>query len=162
MWVPQEHPELEHAHAIVVKGRTVGNLGAVKRSVLKAYDVAQPVVFAEWEEDALLEACQAQRDGYHEVPRYPSVRRDLSLMLDQGVRFEDLRKAAQQAERKLLKEVGLFDVYQGDKLPAGKKSYALNFILQDAERTLTDDQVDKAMSRIRQALEKEFAAVLRA
>ena len=83
-------------------------------------------------------------------------------MLDQGVRFEDLRKAAQQAERKLLKEVGLFDVYQGDKLPAGKKSYALNFILQDAERTLTDDQVDKAMSRIRQALEKEFAAVLRA
>ncbi|MBP7449452.1 MAG: phenylalanine--tRNA ligase subunit beta [Flavobacteriales bacterium] len=162
MWVPQEHPELEHAHAIVVKGRTVGHLGAVKRSVLKAYDVAQPIVFAEWEEDALLEACQAQRDGYHEVPRYPSVRRDLSLMLDQGVRFEDLRKAAQQAERKLLKEVGLFDVYQGDKLPAGKKSYALNFILQDAERTLTDDQVDKAMSRIRQALEKEFAAVLRA
>jgi phenylalanyl-tRNA synthetase beta chain len=82
-------------------------------------------------------------------------------LLEQGVRFEQLRKLAFNAERKLLREVDLFDVYQGDKLPAGKKSYALSFILQDAEKTLTDDQVDKAMGRIRQTFEKEVGAELR-
>jgi phenylalanyl-tRNA synthetase beta chain len=161
-WRPTEHPDLDQAHAIVVHGRSIGHLGEVKRSVLKAHDLAQPVYFAEWEEEALLELCRAQREGYREVSRFPSVRRDLSLLLDRAVRFEDLRKAALQAERKLLQEVGLFDVYEGDKLPSGKKSYAMSFVLQDSDKTLTDEQVDKAMGRIRQALEKEFAAVLRA
>jgi phenylalanyl-tRNA synthetase beta chain len=130
--------------------------------VLKAADVSQPVFFAELDEEALLDACRAQEIGYTEVPRFPSVRRDLSLLLDEGVRFDTLRQLAFTAERKLLREVGLFDVYQGDKLPAGKKSYALSFVLQDLTKTLTDEQVDKAMGRIRQALEKEVGAELRA
>jgi phenylalanyl-tRNA synthetase beta chain len=133
----------------------------VRKSALKAADVNQPVLFAELDEQALLDACRAQAVGFTEVPRFPSVRRDLSLLLEQGVRFEQLRKLAFNAERKLLREVDLFDVYQGDKLPAGKKSYALSFILQDAEKTLTDDQVDKAMGRIRQTFEKEVGAELR-
>jgi phenylalanyl-tRNA synthetase beta chain len=160
-WEPLGHALLEQACTVLVKGREVGAIGAVRKSALKAADVNQPVLFAELDEQALLDACRAQAVGFTEVPRFPSVRRDLSLLLEQGVRFEQLRKLAFNAERKLLREVDLFDVYQGDKLPAGKKSYALSFILQDAEKTLTDDQVDKAMGRIRQTFEKEVGAELR-
>jgi len=161
-WEPSEHALLGNAHTLHIKGRRSGVLGEVQKSVLKAADVSQQVFFAEVDEQALLDACRAQTVSYTEVSRFPSVRRDLSLLLDAGVRFQVLRKLALQAERKLLKEVGLFDVYQGDKLPVGKKSYALHFILQDESRTLTDDQVEKAMGRIRQVLEKEVGAELRA
>lgn len=89
------------------------------------------------------------------------MRRDLSLLLDRSVAYAQLEHIAFQAERKLLKTVDLFDVYEGDKLPAGKKSYALSFILQDNEKTLTDEMVDKAMGRIRGAMEKEVGAELR-
>jgi phenylalanyl-tRNA synthetase beta chain len=161
-WEPSEHALLGNAHTLHIKGRRIGVLGEVHKAVLKASDVSQATFFAEVDEQALLDACRAQAVGYAEVSRFPSVRRDLSLLLDEGVRFEMLRKLALQAERKLLQEVGLFDVYQGDKLPTGKKSYAMNFILQDPTKTLTDDQVDKAMGRIREALEKEVGAELRA
>ena len=117
--------------------------------------------FAELAEEVLLEACRAQTLGYQEVSRYPAVRRDLSLLLADAVRFEQLHALAFNAERKLLRAVDLFDVYQGDKLPAGRKSYALSFTLQDSEKTLTDEQVEKAMGRIRQAFEKELGAELR-
>ena len=102
-----------------------------------------------------------RRTVFAPVPRFPAVRRDLSLLLDKSVTFADLERVARQSERKLLREVGLFDVYEGDKLPEGKKSYALRFILQDAEKTLTDEQVEKAMGRIRSAIEKETGAALR-
>ncbi len=161
-WEPVDHALLEHAHALHIKGRHSGLLGQVTTSVLKSAELGQPVFFAELNEDALLDACRAQEVAYTEVPRFPSVRRDLSLLLDDGIRFDALRKLAFQAERKLLKDVGLFDVYQGDKLPAGRKSYALHFILQDETKTLTDEQVEKAMGRIRQVLEKEVGAELRA
>ena len=107
----------------------------------------------------MLDACHAQQAGYTEVARFPSVRRDLSLLLNGDLRFEQLRDAAFGAERKLLREVDLFDVYQGDKLAAGKKSYALSFTLQDEEKTLTDEQVEKAMGRIRKAVEAVGAEV---
>jgi phenylalanyl-tRNA synthetase beta chain len=161
-WEPIAHALLGNAHALHIKGRRCGLLGEVTKPVLKAADVSQPVFFAELDEEALLDACRAQEIRYTEVPRFPSVRRDLSLLLDEGVRFDTLRQLAFTAERKLLREVGLFDVYQGDKLPAGKKSYALSFVLQDLTKTLTDEQVDKAMGRIRQALEKKVGAELRA
>ncbi|MBP7514353.1 MAG: phenylalanine--tRNA ligase subunit beta, partial [Flavobacteriales bacterium] len=102
-----------------------------------------------------------RRTGFKPVPRFPAVRRDLSLLLDQAVTFADLERVARQSERKLLREVGLFDVYEGDRLPEGKKSYALSFILLDEEKTLTDDQVEKAMGRIRLNFEKELGAQLR-
>ncbi|MCW5899155.1 MAG: phenylalanine--tRNA ligase subunit beta [Flavobacteriales bacterium] len=160
-WEPTGHALLRDAHALRIKGRRCGELGEVAKPVLKTSDVSQAVYYAELDEDALLEACRAQEIGHMEVPRFPSVRRDLSLLLDEAVRFDALRKLAFNAERKLLQDVGLFDVYQGDKLPSGKKSYALSFILQDPAKTLTDEQVDKAMGRIRQALEQEAGAVVR-
>ena len=160
-WEPMDHPLLENAHAIHLKGRNAGVLGTVRATQLKESGVNQPVFFAEVSEEVLLDACRARTVGYKEVSRYPTVRRDLSLLLAEAVRFEQLHALAFNAERKLLRTVDLFDVYQGDKLPTGKKSYALSFILQDPEKTLTDEQVDKAMGRIRQAFEKELGAELR-
>jgi phenylalanyl-tRNA synthetase beta chain len=95
------------------------------------------------------------------VPRFPAVRRDLSLLLDREVQFSQLKELAFRAEHKLLRDVDLFDVYEGEKLPKGRKSYALSFILQDMEHTLTDEQVEKAMGRIRAAYERELGAELR-
>ena len=158
-WESKEHALLTQAHALTIKGRHAGWIGEVAPTQLKAFDVSQPVFFAEVEEQVLLEACRTQRAGYREVARFPSVRRDLSLLLAAEVPFDSLRHAAFGAEKKLLREVDLFDVYQGDKLAAGKKSYALSFTLQDDEKTLTDEQVEKAMARIRKAVEGMGAEV---
>jgi len=155
------YEQLSSAHTVKYKGRTIGHVGEVDPRTLKSADLSQPVFFAELNEQALLELCRSQEESFQEIPRFPSVRRDLSLLLDAEVRFERLRKLAFNAERKLLREVDLFDVYQGEKLPAGKKSYALSFILRDPDRTLTDEQVEKAMGRIRNVIEKETGAELR-
>lgn len=160
-WHEAEHPLLAPCATVQLNGRPIGAVGSAKPHALRDADLSQPVHFAELDEEALLDACRSQRDGYREVPRFPHVRRDLSLLVPANARFADLERAARNAERKLLREVGLFDVYQGDKLPPGKKSYALSFILQDADKTLTDEQVDKAMGRIRAALEKEAGAEVR-
>ena len=158
-WAPKEHALLDHAHALTIHGRHAGWIGEVKTTQLKASDVSQPVFFAEVEEHVLLDACRGNKTGYMEVGRFPSVRRDLSLLLDTELRFDKLRELAFGAEKKLLREVDLFDVYQGDKLASGKKSYALSFVLQDEEKTLTDDQVEKVMGRIRKAIEGVGAEV---
>jgi phenylalanyl-tRNA synthetase beta chain len=160
-WEPCAHPLLVQAHSLSIGGRSAGVLGTVNKVVLKAFDVAQPVHFAEVNESVLLDACRAQRVSYSEIAKFPAVRRDLSLLLDSGVRFDQLRDLAFGAERKLLLDVGLFDVYEGDKVPKGKKSYALSFQLQDSSRTLTDEQVEKSMGRIRHALEKGVGAEVR-
>ncbi|MFZ1691673.1 MAG: phenylalanine--tRNA ligase subunit beta [Flavobacteriales bacterium] len=160
-WIDAEHPLLDACAELRVQKRLIGMLGQVNPKELKSADLNQPVYYAELNEEALLDACRAATITYAEVPRFPSVRRDLSLLVPDAARFEELRRIATQAERKLLREVGLFDVYQGDKLPAGRKSYALSFILRDEEKTLTDEQVDKAMGRIRAALEKEAGAEVR-
>ena len=160
-WSDAEHPLLDACAELHVQKRLIGVLGQVKLKELRSADLNQPVFCAELNEEALLDACRAATITYAEVPRFPSVRRDLSLLVPDAARFEELRRVATQAERKLLREVGLFDVYQGDKLPAGRKSYALSFILRDEEKTLTDEQVDKAMGRIRAALEKEAGAEVR-
>jgi phenylalanyl-tRNA synthetase beta chain len=156
-----EHPLLDGAIAVQRKYVTLAVVGAVKPAVAKAFDVAQPVFFAELNDAVWLQQIASKRITYAEVSRFPAVRRDLSLLLDKAVTYAQLEKLAQHAERKLLQRVDLFDVYEGDKLPEGKKSYALSFTLQDTEKTLTDEQVDKAMGRIRSAFEKEVGAELR-
>lgn len=158
-WSAMEHALLAPAHGLFIQGRLVGMAGEVNAEQRKRHDVGQPVFFAELDEEALREACLARPIAFSEPSRFPAVRRDLSLLLDQHVHFDELRKLALAAERKLLKSVDLFDVYQGDKLPAGKKSYALSFTLQDTEKTLTDEQVEKAMGRIRKAVEGVGAEV---
>ncbi len=156
-WETGEHPYLEHAHSITIKGHAIGVAGEVTKAMLRSYDVGQPVFFAEIDEQKLLAQCRSFEIAYEEIPRTPAVRRDLSLLLDSQVRFSQLRRLAFNTEKKLLKEVDLFDIYEGEKLPPGRKSYAMSFILQDKERTLTDEQVEKAMARIRRALEEAGA-----
>ena len=98
---------------------------------------------------------------FKELPRFPEVRRDLALLLDESVSYADLQKSAQRAAKKLLRQVNLFDVYRGDKIPAGKKQYALSFVLQDPERTLTDADVENTMKKVLATFQNEYGAVLR-
>jgi len=139
----------------------IGKGGSVSPSLLGAFDIRQPVFYAELEVAALLSLLPSSALKYTEASRFPAVRRDLSLLLDTAVKYADLEKSAYTTEPKLLKEVGLFDVYEGDKLPKGKKSYALRFVLQDGEKTLSDERIDKSLSRILETFVREFKAELR-
>jgi phenylalanyl-tRNA synthetase beta chain len=139
----------------------IASLGAVQPSLLKSFDVKQQVWFADINWPLWLKALPTKRIQYNAPEKYPAVRRDLSLLLNTNVRFAELEQVAFDAERKLLREVGLFDVYEGKNLESGKKSYALRFVLQDSAKTMTDDQVEKAMGRILQQYQEKLGAVLR-
>jgi phenylalanyl-tRNA synthetase beta chain len=134
--------------------------GVVKKSILKHFDIKQEVLFADFNWDILLRQLST-KIKFTEIPKYPEVRRDLSLLLDSAVSFESIDAIARKTEKLLLKEVQLFDVYQGKNLPEGKKSYAVSFTIQDATKTLTDVQIDKIMSKLQHNLESELGAVLR-
>lgn len=145
----------------VYQNKVIVKLGRVHSALLAAADVQQEVFYAEMEFDQLEKLQAQQKNGFSALNKYPWVRRDLSLLLNKEIKFESLRQTALKAERKLLKEVGLFDVYEGKNLPDGKKSYAVKFILQDENQTLTDEVVEKSMQRILQSLQKECAVELR-
>ncbi len=98
---------------------------------------------------------------FHDIPKFPEVRRDLALLVDQEITFNQIYSVARRCEKTLLKEINLFDVYEGENLPEGKKSYAVSFVIQDSSKTLTDVQIEKLMSKIQQQLQKEVGAVLR-
>lgn len=134
--------------------------GSIKKSILKHFDVKQDVFFADFNWNLVLKLISS-KIKYAEIPKFPEVRRDLALLLDDSVSFESVYKTARQTEKSLLKDINLFDVYQGESLPEGKKSYAVSFTIQDNSKTLTDAQVDKVMSKVRHNLETELGAVLR-
>ena len=138
----------------------LASLGVVKSRLLQQFDIKQNVFYADIQWDNLLNNL-SKEVKYKEIPKYPEVRRDLALLLDTEVTFETLYRIALQTEKELLKKVALFDVYQGDKLPQGKKSYALSFILQDSSKTLTDKQIDKTMEALLAAFKKATGAELR-
>lgn len=142
-------------------GKTIVKAGIVAKKLLKKLDISQEVVFADINWNLLMKAVKSFKVSFREISKYPAVRRDLALLLDSSVKFEDIRKAAFETERKLLKEVALFDVYEGKNLEAGKKSYAMYFILQDENNTLTDKQIEKVMSRLIDNLQTKFNAKLR-
>jgi len=142
-------------------GKTLVKFGSVQASALKKTDVEKEVFFALFNFDLILQLVQKNKITYQEVSKFPAVRRDLSMLVDKAVTFNQLKLIAQKTERKLLTEVNVFDVYQGDKLPAGKKSYALSFILQDEEKTLTDKAIDSIMQKLIYNLGKEAGAEIR-
>lgn len=135
--------------------------GAVSKKELKKADVGQAVFYADFDFDLLLKQISRNKIVYQEVSKFPSVRRDLSLLVDERVTFNQLKQTAIKSERKLIKEVNVFDVYKGDKIAEGKKSYALSFVLQDEEKTLTDKAIDAAMQKIAFNLQKEAGAEVR-
>lgn len=143
------------------KEKALVEFGQVAPSLLKLFDIKQDVYAAEFDWDLLLEAVSKHRTLFTPLPRFQVVNRDFSLLLDKAVSFESLRKLALKTERKLLKQVALFDVYDGEKIEAGKKSYALSFTLLDENKTLTDKQIDKVMMNLARAFEREFGAQVR-
>ena len=137
------------------------NLGVVKKSILKEFSIKQEVLFADFNWDNLIKLAGKKKLKVTELPKYPTVKRDLALSLDIEIAFKEIYNLAFQSEKKLLKEVDLFDVYEGDKLPEGKKSYAVSFVLQDETKTLADKQIDKVMQKLQQTFEKNLGAALR-
>lgn len=135
-------------------------LGTVKKSILKHFDIKQEVLFADFNWGAILKLLST-KIKFVEIPKYPEVRRDLALLLDQSVAFDQIFAIAKQTEKSLLKDVNLFDVYEGNNLPEGKKSYAVSFTIQDNSKTLTDVQIDKIMQKLQANFEKELGATLR-
>ena len=142
-------------------GKALGFIGIVNRKQLKAFDIDQEVYYADLDWNQLLKQNKQYKPLIVDLPKYPEVKRDFALLVDKGIEFADLARAAFATERKLLKNVYLFDVYEGKNLETGKKSYALSFILQDAENTLKDTQIDNIMNRLKKAFEDQFHATLR-
>ncbi len=143
------------------KNRQVAVLGMVQKSMLKATDISQEVWYAEIDLDALMKLVPSQDEVAPEPPKFPEVRRDLSMMLDRSVKYAEVEKLAYASEPKLLKDVNLFDVYEGDKIAEGKKSYALSFILGDNDATLQDKQIDAVMEKLMKQFETKLGAMIR-
>lgn len=142
-------------------GKTLGTLGIVNHKIRKAMDIDMDVYYAELDWKALMKETKKNKVTYTELSKYPSVKRDLALLIDKSVQFAEIQKIATESERKLLKDVVLFDVYEGKNLPAGKKSYAVSFILEDETKTLNDKQIDAIMKKIQTNLEQKLGAQLR-
>ncbi len=136
-------------------------LGLVSKTVLKHFGISQEVIYADFYWDAILDLVKRNKITFKPIPKYPEVRRDFALLLDDSVSFGAIYKIAKQTEKKLLKQVNLFDVYQGKNLPKGKKSYAVSFTLQDENKTLNDKQIDKIMTKLQTNFEKQLGAELR-
>ena len=149
------------ALAYKYKEKTIAKVGVVSRHILKSFDIDTDVYYAEIEWHDLLKSVRNNRVLYQDISKYPAVRRDLALLVDKNVTFEAIKDIAFETEKKLLKEVALFDVYEGKNLESGKKSYAVYFILQDEKNTLTDKVIEKTMSRIVTNLESRLVAKLR-
>jgi phenylalanyl-tRNA synthetase beta chain len=141
--------------------KTLVKFGSVAPASLKKGDVDKEVFYADFNFDLILTLARKNKIVYQDVSKFPSVRRDLSMLVDKLVTFGALKQIAQKTERKLLKDVNVFDVYEGDNLPAGKKSYAMSFILEDMEKTLTDKAIDAIMQKLIYNLEKEAGAEIR-
>lgn len=142
-------------------GRQLGTLGIVSSKICKAMDIDTEVYYAELSWTLLMKETRKSKVTFAEISKFPAVKRDLALLLDKSVLFAEIEKIAAESERKLLQGVSLFDVYEGKNLPAGKKSYAVSFFLQDKEKTLNDKQIDAIMKKIQTNLEQKLGAQLR-
>ncbi len=142
-------------------GKQIGYMGIVNGKLLKAFDIDNPVYYADLDWNMLLRLNKQYKPVINDLPKFPEVKRDFALLVDKSVKFADLAKAALATEKKLLKAVNLFDVYEGKNLEEGKKSYALSFILQDSENTLKDKQIEAIMAKLLKTFEEKFGAKLR-
>lgn len=142
-------------------GKGIVKLGYLKDTVVKSFDCKQHVLYAEWNWDTLLTILPKTEIHVKELDKFPEVRRDLSLLLDQSVTFKQIERIAYETENKLIRKIGLFDVYEGQNIQTGKKSYAVSFILQDEEKTLTDEEIDRTMERLIKVLTAKLNAQIR-
>lgn len=147
--------------ALMLRGKEIARIGLIAKKILKSFDIKQQVAYAiiDWEQ--ILDFLAGHKLDYKELPKFPEVRRDLALVLDKAITYDELRQAAFHAERHLLRSVNLFDIYEGEKIGEGKKSYAISFILRDDEKTLTDQVIDKIMEKILRSFQEKFHATIR-
>ena len=157
---PTAHPYLAGGLTLLLNNQPVAQLGAVAAPVLKKLDLGQPVWYAELDWDYLVKKYKPALKA-RELPKFPEVRRDLSVVVDQAVTFEQLRQIAQRTERKLLQSINAFDVYEGPNLGPGKKSYSVSFLLQDFEQTLSEQAIEQVMQRLIGQFEKQAGALIR-
>lgn len=158
---PHKTDILSEGMSLSIGKKTLVEFGLVKKSVLKHFGISQNVLFADFNWDNVLEMAQHNKIKFTAIPKYPEVRRDFALLLDNSVTFDDIYTIAKQTEKQLLKAVNLFDVYEGKNLPAGKKSYAVSFTLQDENKTLNDKQIDKIMNKLQSNFKNKLGAELR-
>lgn len=157
---PVESDVFAEGVAVVLGNETIVEFGTIKKSIAKEFDIKQEVFYADFDWNRILKLI-SNKIKFTEIPKYPEVRRDLALLVDENIQFDAIYNIARQSEKGLLKGINLFDVYQGNNLPEGKKSYAVSFTIQDATKTLTDVQIDKIMSKLQKSFETELGAVLR-
>ena len=160
-WTEQQHPHFDEAFQITYRKKNLGIYGLVSKALGNSFGIDQEVYLAELNWEDFMEKAYNQPLRYEEVSKFPHVRRDFALLLDNAIHFDALKETALKTDRKILKEVRLFDVYEGKNLEKGKKSYGLSFTFQDKNKTLTDKQVDKVMDKLKQNFEKEYGAQLR-
>jgi phenylalanyl-tRNA synthetase beta chain len=160
-WVEGEHPLFSMYAGIQSRKITLGLAGSVKKHILKHFDIAQDVFYAELNMDALINRASSMKSTIYPAPKFPEVRRDLSMVLDASVSYNDIKELAMKQDKKLLRSVSIFDVYQGENIEQGKKSYALSFVLRDDENTLTDTIIDQVMHKLEAAFVKNLGAVVR-
>jgi phenylalanyl-tRNA synthetase beta chain len=139
-------------------GKKVAEVAIIRKKILKSFDIENEVFYADINWNELMRAIKNAKVGYAEISKYPAVKRDLALLVDKAVTFAQIEQIARETEKKLLKEVALFDVYEGKNLEEGKKSYAVSFVLQDDNQTLNDKQIDKVMARLMDNFEKRLGA----
>jgi phenylalanyl-tRNA synthetase beta chain len=157
---PADSALFQYGLTYVLNKKPLVSIGLVNPKLLKLVDLKQPVFYADFDWQALL-SLTSTKPRYQEVPRFPEVRRDLSLVIGKDVTFDRISRLAHQAERKLLRSVNVFDVYEGENLGADKKSYSVSFMLQDPTQTLTDAAIQKTMQRLQDAFERELGALIR-
>ncbi len=143
------------------KKRKIVEFGRIKTTVLESFKIDQTVLYADFYWDTIIELIQSYKFTSTAIPKFPSTRRDFALLLDEDVNFSQIEDIAHKTDKKLLKQVDLFDVYEGDNLPKGKKSYAVSFSFRDEHKTITDKQVNKIMNKLQQQFEKQLNASLR-
>ncbi|MDO1511212.1 phenylalanine--tRNA ligase subunit beta [Maribacter confluentis] len=159
--LPTESNLFSEGLSLFYKKNNLVSFGLVKKTILKQFDIKQDILFADFNWDVILKQLSNTPVLYKEIPKYPEVKRDFALLLDQKTTYKELYELAESIERKYLKDISLFDVYEGANLPEGKKSYAVSFTLQDDKSTLTDKQIEKIMSKLQKNYEQKLGASLR-
>ncbi len=158
---PLNSDVFEEGQALAIGKTNAVEFGIVKQSICKVFGIDQEVLFADFNWDLIFSCIKSSNVKFKPISKFPEVRRDFALLLDEDVTFETIYQLAKQTDNKVLTDVNLFDVYKGKNLPEGKKSYAVSFTLKDESKTLTDKQIDKLMTKLQQKFEKEVGAVLR-
>jgi phenylalanyl-tRNA synthetase beta chain len=141
--------------------KQIVSIGQVQTKLAKSLEVKAPVFYAHFDWSAIVKMAKRKKIVMKDLPKYPAVRRDLALLLDSSTAYASLRQASQKAGGGLLRDINLFDVYQGKNLPEGKKSYAISFVFRHDEKTLNDAAVDQSINKILTVLKKQFQAELR-